>query len=140
MRTAGARRGCSLAELDPTEFGDLKALRAAFEINGDGQLTAADQGSASFEVMVPNTDGSTGAVADTSLVSEANGSRVTQTASMDGSGDRLVEGKCYDSSNNLLYVITTSVERMVVRNNDGLMGKNFGFAKIAMGQLLTLAV
>lgn len=38
---------------------DLEALRAVFDTNGDGRLTAADDGFASFKVMVTNADGST---------------------------------------------------------------------------------
>ena len=44
---------------DPTATSDLEALRAAFDTNSDGKLTAADAAFASFKVEVSNADGST---------------------------------------------------------------------------------
>jgi hypothetical protein len=44
-------------EWDPTATSDLKALKAAFDTNGDGKLTAADAEFAKFKVMVTNADG-----------------------------------------------------------------------------------
>jgi hypothetical protein len=53
----GERREYVFTAWDPTATSDLAALRAAFDTNGDGKLTAADQGFAQFKVMVTNADG-----------------------------------------------------------------------------------
>ena len=45
-------------EWDPTAKDDMAALRAKFDTNGDGKLTAADAEFANFKVMVTNADGS----------------------------------------------------------------------------------
>ena len=53
------KREYVFTEWDPTATSDLKALRAAFDTNGDGKLTVADAAFAQFKVMVTNPDGST---------------------------------------------------------------------------------
>ncbi len=45
-------------EWDPTAASDLEALASVFDTNGDGKLTAADDGWANFKVMVTQADGS----------------------------------------------------------------------------------
>ena len=54
----GEQREYVFTEWDPTAASDLAALRSVFDTNGDGKLTAADQGFAQFKVMVTNADGS----------------------------------------------------------------------------------
>ena len=54
----GEQREYVFTEGDPTAASDLAALRSAFDTNGVGKLTVADQGFALFKVMVTNADGS----------------------------------------------------------------------------------
>jgi hypothetical protein len=51
------KREYVFTEWDPTATSDLKALKAAFDSNGDGKLTAADADFSKFKVMVTNADG-----------------------------------------------------------------------------------
>jgi hypothetical protein len=44
---------------DPTAADDMAAIRAAFDSNGDGKLTAADTDFAKFKVLVTNANGTT---------------------------------------------------------------------------------
>jgi hypothetical protein len=80
-------------EWDPTATSDLKALKAAFDSNGDGKLTAADADFAKFKVMVTNADGTQTAMtlaelgitelnlnAAVALVTLPDGSQITGTA------------------------------------------------------------
>ena len=54
----GEKREYVFTEWDPTAASDLAALRAAFDRNGDGRLTAADINFFKFKVLVTNADGS----------------------------------------------------------------------------------
>jgi hypothetical protein len=80
-------------EWDPTATSDLKALKAAFDTNGDSKLTAADAEFAKFKVMVTNADGTQQAMtlaelgiteinlnAAVALVTLPDGSKITGTA------------------------------------------------------------
>jgi hypothetical protein len=156
------RREYVFTAWDPTATSDLKALRAAFDTNGDGRLTAADAAFGQFKVMVTKADGSTesktlaelgiteinlegdateitlpdgskitaqttftrsngstGTVADTVLVAEAQGHRVVQTASTDAAGTRTVETRAYDAVGTLAYAITsvTSADGLSISNS-----------------------
>ena len=77
-------------EWDPTAKDDMAALRAKFDTNGDGKLTAADAEFANFKVMVTNADGSQTAKTlgelgiteidlktDATLITFADGSQIT---------------------------------------------------------------
>ncbi len=57
--TLSEQREYVFSDWDPTATSDLEALRAVFDTNDDGKLTAADGGWASFRVMVTNADGTT---------------------------------------------------------------------------------
>ena len=52
------KREYVFTEWDPTANSDMEALRAYFDTNGDGKLTAADAAFAQFRVLVTNADGS----------------------------------------------------------------------------------
>ena len=67
------KREFVFTDWSPTAGGDLEALRAVFDTNGDGKLTAADTDFSKFKVMVTNADGSTSAVTLASLgITEIN--------------------------------------------------------------------
>jgi EF hand len=55
--TISEKREYVFTEWDPTATSDLAALKAAFDTNGDGKLTAAEL--ANFKVMITKADGST---------------------------------------------------------------------------------
>jgi hypothetical protein len=87
------KREYVFTEWDPTATSDLKALKAAFDSNGDGKLTVADADFAKFKVMVTNADGTQQAMtlaelgiteinlnADVALVTLPDGSQITGTA------------------------------------------------------------
>ncbi len=56
--TISQKREYVFTEWDPTAQSDMQALRARFDSNGDGKLTAADTDFAKFKVMVTGADGS----------------------------------------------------------------------------------
>lgn len=163
----GETREYVFTEWDPTATGDLEALRAAFDSNGDGRLTAADAGFAKFKVMVTNADGSqtartlaelgiveiglkgdatsialpdgsvitgqasftkadgtTGTVADVTLVADAEGRRVVQVESSTAQGARQVTSTAYEADGSIAYAITTVITRdglhsVTLYDNDG---------------------
>ena len=53
------RRGDVFTDWAAGASDDMEALRAAFDSNGDGKLTAADARFNEFRVLVTNADGST---------------------------------------------------------------------------------
>lgn len=144
------KRQYVFTEWDPTANSDLEAIRAIFDSNGDGKLTAADLAFAKFKLLVTNADGSmtvktlaelgiteidlrgdttnitlpdgsvitgqttftksdgtTGTVADTVLVAEANGHKVVQQATVDGNGNRVVTNTGYADDGSIAFVQKT---------------------------------
>lgn len=135
------------SEWDPTAGSDMEALRAVFDANGDGKLTAADADFAKFKLLVTNadgstsvvtlaslgiveldltadstriefadgsvidgqstftrSDGSTGTMGSTVLVSESDGHRVTEAVSTDASGNRVVVETGYGAGGEVAFV------------------------------------
>ncbi len=71
--TLSQKREYVFTEWDPTAATDMEALRAYFDSNGDGKLTAADTAFANFKVLVTNADGSTAVATLTQLgITEIN--------------------------------------------------------------------
>lgn len=121
-------------EIDFTEWApgsktDMEALRATFDTNHDGMLSAADTEWASFKVLVTNSDGtvtlrsmselgitSIGLVSNNQEVVLADGSKIIGTstyAKSDGStGTAADAALCYDARG---YIITQAV----TTNGDG---------------------
>jgi Ca2+-binding RTX toxin-like protein len=100
------KREYVFTEWDPTATSDLKALKAAFDTNGDGKLTAADAAFLLFKVMVTNADGTQTAKtlaelgiteinlnAAVALVTLPDGSQITGTSTftMNGQTRTLVD-------------------------------------------------
>jgi Ca2+-binding RTX toxin-like protein len=142
------KREYVFTEWDPTAEDDLAALRAVFDSNGDGKLTAADAAFGQFKVLVTNADGSTtaqtlaqlgiteinltadatrivlpdgsvitgqttftradgttGTVANTTLIAEADGHRVVQVTSTDAGGNRVMVSTAYATDGSVAYAI-----------------------------------
>jgi hypothetical protein len=57
--TISDAREYMFTEWDPTANSDMEAIRAKFDTNGDGILSAADADFAKFKVLVTNADGTT---------------------------------------------------------------------------------
>ncbi|TAG24526.1 MAG: hypothetical protein EAZ40_06220, partial [Rhodobacterales bacterium] len=160
-------------EWSPTAAGDLEAIRAVWDTNGDGKLTAADADFAKFKVMVTNADGSTtamtlaalgiteinltadatnivlpdgsvitgqtiftrsngttGTVANTTLVREVDGHRVVEVTSTDVAGNRVVVSTGYEADGSVAFVVKsvtnpagTLVTNSYDDNGDGVVDR-----------------
>jgi Ca2+-binding RTX toxin-like protein len=94
----GSRTAKTLTELNITSI-DLTADATRIDLPDGSVIT----GQSSFT----RADGSTGTVADTSLVSEAQGRRVEQAESTDGIGNRVEVSTGYAADGSVDFVITS---------------------------------
>jgi hypothetical protein len=94
----GTKTARSLAELGITEINLTEdATRIVLP---DGSVI---EGQTTFT----KSDGSTGTVASTALVAEAEGHRVTEVVSTDGNGNRVVVSTAYGAGGQVLYAVTS---------------------------------
>ncbi len=92
------------------------------EINLEGdatEITLPDGSRITAQTTFTRSNGTTGTVADTVLMAEADGHHVVQTTTTDAAGTRTVETKAYDAGGNLAYAITsvTSVDGLSISNS-----------------------
>jgi hypothetical protein len=71
------------------------------------EITLPDGSKITGQATFLRSNGTTGTVADTVLVSTAEGHKVTQTVQVDGQGNRTVTSMGYDASGKLAFVMTS---------------------------------
>ncbi len=106
----GSTESKTLAELGITEI----------NLEGDAtEITLPDGSRITAQTTFTRSNGTTGTVADTVLMAEADGHHVVQTTTTDAAGTRTVETKAYDAGGNLAYAITsvTSVDGLSISNS-----------------------
>ena len=96
--TDGSTEAKTLAQLNITSI-NLTADATHIELPDGSMITG--------QTTFTYTDGSTGKVATATLMAEAQGYRVEQIVSVDGSGTRTVETTAYAASGDVAYALTS---------------------------------